>query len=390
MAFKDNNTSIFDTNTVAIPTLATASLPASPVKGQIVYNTTNRRMEIYDSDAAVWKSAEDVRRSQFLTRQTITTGYVMGGYQSGSPWRNVNRMVHATDVCTNLGDLLSYAGAYTSGVANLSKGFLWSTDNSFPGSSAQTSAFNLSTETTAGTNTNWNCKEGGEDRGTIFNQLEWAFIIGGASKTSIDQFNMTTEVMQQQVSPSTFNFTSSLGYYDTTGTATLSGEEHGYAYGSNGSVKVIFATGVMYQAASGTFDWRPTNNPPASGHFIRMQTPEKGGGDLTTYAQQKGINSKIGRGWFGNEGTYNGGYNLRRINFTTDLSLGTVSKPIGNTGEENFDMGQTKQYMLGCYDGSQNNRTWRFTYSTESGSELGAGSTRTGVPGGSSGHCVWK
>jgi hypothetical protein len=201
VAFKSSNSDIFvDSNTVLVPTVDNANLPANPLKGQIIYNTTNRRMEIYDSDAAVWKSAEDVRRSNYLNRQTITTGYVMGGYKSSSPWKNVNRMVHATDVMTNLGDLLAYAGAYTSGVSNLSKGFLWSTDGTFPGTSTTTSAFNLATETTAGTNTNWNMKESRDDPGTIFNQLEWAFILGGINKNSIEQFNLTTETMLQVTS----------------------------------------------------------------------------------------------------------------------------------------------------------------------------------------------
>jgi hypothetical protein len=53
-------------------------------------------------------------------------------------------------------------------------------------------------------------------------------------------------------------------------------------------------------------------------------------------------------------------------------------------------MGQGWQYMMGMYDGAQNNRGWKFNYTTEAGSELGSGSVRTGVPGGSSGHCVWK
>ena len=118
--------------------------------------------------------------------------------------------------------------------------------------------------------------------------------------------------------------------------------------------------------------------------------PNGGTGFLATSGQQKGINSKLGKGYFGNEGTYNGGYNLRRINFATDTNLGNVAKPVGNSGEENFDMGQGWQYMMGMYDGAQNNRGWKFNYSTESGSELGSGSVRTGVAGGSSGHCVWK
>ena len=108
------------------------------------------------------------------------------------------------------------------------------------------------------------------------------------------------------------------------------------------------------------------------------------------HGQQKGICSKVTKGYAGNEGTYNGGYNLRRWNYYTEMQDGTTAKPIGNCGEENFDMGQDWQYMISMYDGLQNNRGWKFSYSTDSGYELGAGSIRTGVPGASSGHCGWR
>ena len=53
-------------------------------------------------------------------------------------------------------------------------------------------------------------------------------------------------------------------------------------------------------------------------------------------------------------------------------------------------MGQNWQYMMGMYNGVQNNVGWKFTYSSDTGYGLGSGSVRTGVPGGSSGHGFWK
>ena len=67
-----------------------------------------------------------------------------------------------------------------------------------------------------------------------------------------------------------------------------------------------------------------------------------------------------------------------------------MSKPHGNCGEENFDMGQDWQYMMGMYDGLQNNKGWKFSYATDSGSQLSGGSLRSGQPGSSSGHGSWK
>ena len=182
MAFLTGNTVSLDNTGMFVPSKATASLPASPTQGQVIYNTDNHRMEIYD--AGVWKDAADIRHGTFLTRLVITTGYVMGGYKDQSPWKNVNRMVHATDVMTNLGDLLTYAGTYTSGVNNLTKGFLWSTTDSMAAGTT-TSAFNLATETNAGLNSAWNTWQAHDDIATIFKETQYAYIAGGTA--DVDQ-----------------------------------------------------------------------------------------------------------------------------------------------------------------------------------------------------------
>jgi len=98
----------------------------------------------------------------------------------------------------------------------------------------------------------------------------------------------------------------------------------------------------------------------------------------------------VGKGYCGNEGTYNGGYNLRRWNVFTETNIGNVAKPHPNCGEENFTMGQDHQYMLGTYDGLQSNNSWKFSYTTDSGTVNPTG-LPPGVNGGtSSGHCGWR
>jgi len=384
MAFKDNNNPIINNDgSFNVPVKAEAARPASPVVGQVIYNRDKNLLEIYDG---VWKPAFDVRSSSFLTRQVITTSYVCGGYKDGTPWKNVNRMVHATDVCTNLGDQLAASGAYISGACNLTRGWFWGMNNAVSGANNTTAGFDMATETSIALDASKNTTTARDDPGTLFKEHTWAFIFGGGSAL-IDMFMMTTETMMGSVSQSTLGYGTNDTFTSDAGTSAISGEAHGYVYGGT-SARVNFSTGTVYANAADTA-WmvmikNQTNWP------LRLYLPSGGTGFLSTSGQQKGINSKLAKGYFGNEGTYNGGYNLRRINFATDTSLGTVSKPIGNSGEENFDMGQGWQYMLGMYDGAQNNRGWKFSYSTESGSELGAGSVRTGVSGGSSGHCVWK
>ena len=390
----DGNTVVHTDGSITVKRYDESTRPTSAPDGTIIYNTDKRRLEIYnstsseinwlghpvnprmyvepsgwsaiDKDASYISSAQEVSSTAFLYRQIITTGYVMGGYVSTAPWRNVNRMVHSTDVMTNLGDLLTHAGAYTSGACNLTRGFLWSCDNSWPGSSSQTTYFNMHNETSGSYGGSLNMQVGRNDCATIQREHYWAYIVGGGN-SYVDIFNMTNETM----------LASSHG-----GATSLSGDN---AQSGNGSFHDE-VKGYVYQ---------DSNN----GHRIDMSTDTTSSSYTVTtgmgtvrgfHSQQKGISSKVGKGYCGNEGSYNAGYNLRRFQFSNETSLGTVSKPIGNSGEENFDMGQTHQYMMGMYDGTQNNRGWRFHYSTDSGFELSSGSLRTGVPGGSSGYCSWK
>ena len=350
MAFYDNATLIMTTSGHITAALTTAGRPASPVTGQMIYNTSTNVLELYDQNQ--WKNVIIPGGGAFLYRQIITAGFVMGGYQSSSPWRNVNKMTHATDVCINLGDLLATAAVYTSGACSQTRGYVW-TGGTYSAGVGLTTGINLWNETgyTVGVGPNTSR----DDMGTIFKETQYAYITGTSS--SVDVFTFSTETFSSgAVSGQTGD--SAYAY----AVSAWSDETVGYWWGSSGQ-KMTFASGTSYTIGT------------AAG--------------VQTNGQQKGISSKLGKGYMGNEGNYNGGYNLRKYISSTD-SYTTVSKPVGNSGEENFDMGQSWQYMMGMYDGSQNNRGWKFTYATDSGFELGAGSISTGVPGRSSGHCVWR
>lgn len=348
MAYYLGSTLVADTTGWNVP--AMASRPAAPVEGQVIYNTTNKKLEIYDS--GYWVVVQDLNRP-FLYRTVITTSYVGGGYQNSSPWTNVNRMVHSTDVMTNLGNLLPEAAAYTSGACSLTKGFIWGTANAFPGSSVNIGAFNMATETGAGT-AYGTLLAARDDSGTVFQETLFAYISGGGS-AHVDVFNLTTEAVYKGNSgPDIGNSGAGTGLSDET-------------YG------VLIVDGNGWKIGFSTTSYHTVNDTAINGG-----------------THQKGINSKVSKGYIGNEGGYNTGYTLRRWSFVTDVNIGNVNKPIGATGEENFDMGQTHNRMMGCYDGAQNNRGWKFSYSTDTGYELGAGSVRTGVGGGSSGHSYWK
>lgn len=381
--------------------ISTTTRPTSPANGQVIYNSTEAKMEIYHNGN--WKDINDIRSGDYFYRTVITTSYILGGYKDSTPWKNVNRMNHSTDIMTNLGDQMSVAANYVSGACNLTKAFVWNTANS-PGSSNVTVGFNMTTEINAGLSDQWNTRRVRDDAGTIFNQHYFAYIIGGGS-ADVDVFNLTTETAYKENAGPIADFGDEVGKYNTTfsgasayvyGIGTVSSETAGYAYqgdGDGNSTKLTFSTSTIQSGGPGTYQ----NLLDVPGSFFLSQNTANVAGSTNRWAlvnasngQQKGINSKLGRGWTGNEGGYDGGYNYRRWNLNTETLLGTVGRPIGNIGEENYDMGQNWQYMMGMYNGAQNNRGHKFTYATESGYELGAGSTRTGVPGGSSGSCSWK
>jgi hypothetical protein len=358
MALVLNTTVVSDGNGIRVPSFASSSRPASPVQGQVIYNTTLKALEVYDG--GYWNTAYDSNRP-FLYRTIITTSYVCGGYKDSTPWLNANRMTHSTDVCTNLGNQLPAYMAYVSGACSLTKGFAFGSGGGWSGATNQMHAFNMATETSGGY---IGTMRNSRDMATVGFAEHYFAYIGGGGTGDIDVFNLTNETMYQN------NMGPDQSGGDDGG--AMCDETAAYMYTSSGSTKLYFAT------VTGT---RVQNNPA----YTTSGTDIRG-----AHGQQRGISTKVGKGYAGNEGSWAGGYNLRRFSFATDVQYGTSTKPIGNSGEENFDMGQDKQYMFGCHNGAQNNLGWRFNYASDSGYEIGAGSVRTGVPGGSSGVCFWK
>ena len=53
-------------------------------------------------------------------------------------------------------------------------------------------------------------------------------------------------------------------------------------------------------------------------------------------------------------------------------------------------MGQDHQYMIGMYNGLQNNLSWRFNYASEQGFQGGTSMEPKGKAGASSGTCAWR
>lgn len=288
--------------------------------------------------------------AEFKYRQIINYAYVGCGYKNASPWKNVHKTVVSTDQTTNLGTLMQYAAAYTSGVCSLNIFYMWATFDGFPGNTVQTSAMNMFTESSYTLTSAMNMINARDDCATVHQEHDRCWISGGGN-SSIDRFNMWTETMA----------TSTLSGGLSGFLASFSDQYYGFWGNEGGTQKVTFATETP--ASHTTF-------------FV--------------HSQQKGISSKMRKGYCGNEGDYAGGYNLRRWYFPTDTNTGNVAKPDTNCGEENFTLGQDWQYMLGQYNGAQNNNSWKFYYATDNGTANPAGLSPTAQAGQSSGHCGWR
>jgi len=291
----------------------------------------------------------------FLTRTIITTAYVMGGYKDAIAWNNVNRTLCATDTTTNLGDgTQELSHNYHSGACSKNLAYVFGAPGAHGTASNYIIAFNMRTEQVYTSSGSRYMAVSTTNIGSMFKEHYTAWICQGGYGTGVEEFNMNTETLVGTITGAVSN---EAGW-------AMSHENFGLAYGSDSNTRTF--------------------------HFATRTSVARAGTHPSAHHQQKSVQSKLINGYAGNEGSYNGGNNLRRTNFYTDVTSGTVSKPIGNSGEENFTMGQDHQYMLGMYNGLQNNISWRFNYSSETGYTGGASLEPKGKGGMSSAVCAWR
>ena len=309
----------------------------------------------------------------FLFRQIITTGYVAAGYRNTVTWRNVNSISFATDVSSNHGDLLQSGSSYMAAAHNRNKMFVFSTNVSGTqgwGAFTNTSCFNMRNNTTLTKTAAMDTPNAvGHSQQLHQTDLDgnntMAYYTGANGSNVIRRFNTVTETSDNAYGLSTS--------YPNLAAASWTGE------GSTGLQDELF--GVWF---NGTSRLRFT---------FATETQASVSASYGASSQQRGTMTKLGFGYAGNEGSYNNGFNFRKTNLITDAQVSVMAKPIGDSGEENFIMGQSHTLMLGMYGApgpTQSNRSWRWNYATDSGFEGGASmqptGTATGVGVGGSNH----
>lgn len=301
-------------------------------------------------------------------RSLFTHGYLAGGYKGSCPWRAVNRTWHATDITLYCGEQLAYAANYLEGTFSDHNGYIHNTADAYAAASAGTQSYSLANGTlrTQGGGTyspfgsgfgfptstgttgvgGWNLSSSrGPYIGCAVNQMgQTGYITGGSGSSTTDKFHFPTETM--------FN-TTSLG---VTGgmTSGIHGENRGY-FATDGGYRYVTYSNDTFAA------W---TNPGHSSTWCKFLS--------TKWGHHYGTTNQTA---------------LLKIRDSDGVALTTTGAKPSSSSEENFQMGQDWGYMLGNYDGQQNNDTQKYAHSTDTVTRLGAASRPKGHFGQSSACC---
>ena len=293
----------------------------------------------------------------YLTRQVITTGFVAGGYKDSVAWQNVNSFDFASETTTGRGNLLTHAGGYIGGAMN--RTYSYTIGSSGTGSSGMAAS-------------------------------------GGVNKWNHKTYAMVTT----QTAPATMNDPEAAVEYDLLGTGKFAWVQTNTANMNKLDMTTdtwttSISTGLSAAGSGVSCYWNETDaifwadtttSAAADGqrkfNFATV-TETNPGISLSTFGNQKGVPGKTGYGWAGNEGSYNGGFSMRRYNYVNNTTSVQGAKPVANSGEENYFTGQAIGVTLGTYTGAgQVLDSGKYTYATESGTLLPSGQWYRGTQSG--------
>ena len=354
------------------PTAASAGAP-------LVYNNNNVAFWAYPG------ATQSIPSGTLATRSFFTHGYMTGGYKDAIAWRSMNKTWHSTDITIYCGEQLNQAGAYNGGSFSDYYGYVHGAGGGYATASTRTVSYNLGTgiqRTTgtglAGANPGGTFGYTGNDPGgagipygsggsasgvgswdlsvarTYFaagvnQQGQTAYIAGGPESANCDKFYMPTEIM-----------------YTTT--------SHGFG-----------ATHCTASHGDTRSYWSLAGNLRYNTYSTDAWTVWSPGTAVSTDGVCKILSSKLGYHYVGSSSNVTTAG--QKFSDSTGSTLSTtVTKPSAY-GEENMQMGQNWGYMLGAYNGYQNNYTVKYNYLTDVLTIMGVATQPKGHVGQSSALC---
>jgi hypothetical protein len=337
-------------------------IPDSNSPGAALYN---------DGTSGFWAypgASNGTPGSGFQYRSLFTHGYLAGGYKGSCPWRAINRTWHATDVTLYCGEQLAYAANYIEGTFSDYNGYVHNAADAYATANAGTQSYSLAngTQRTRGGGTyspsgsgfgyptatgtsnvgGWNMSVARSTHGCAVDQINQVGYITGGGSAVTEKFHFGSETM----------FT------------TTSGPGSGFTSGCHGQTRGYFSVaGARQYIDFSTNSWTAFSSSASPDGWCKF------------------LSTKLGYHYAGNGGNVTSG--IAKFSDSTGTDLSTGMSKIRACGEENLQMGQNWGYMLGNYDGQQNNQTVKYNYMTDSLQQLGTSSQPKGHFGQSSGCC---
>tara|TARA_R110000868_G_scaffold369328_1_gene632679 strand:+ start:1673 stop:2815 length:1143 start_codon:yes stop_codon:yes gene_type:complete len=321
-----------------------------------------------------------IDNGQWRYRSIYTHGYIAAGYKGYNPWRSVNKTWHSTDTTFYCGEQIANTQSYTNGV--------WSDHNAYIVANGGHSAIGSII-----------CSY------SLHNGTIRAFSADGFSSTGISYGYVGNDPKNEGLAYGTAGFGSNVGgmgmsvtRLDMPATQDIKGQSGWFnGGGSTATSRIHFATEVNYtgwdsgsdgigDAASGElrgyFEWAAVYK-----YVTWSNDTWSGAGSWGGWAKDghcKIQSTKWGHHYTGT-GT-NVTAQKSRFSDSTGTNINTYNK-VRSYGEDNVEDGQDWGYIMGHYDGQQNNHTIKQTHSTDVEITLGAAAQPKGHFGQSSGAC---
>jgi hypothetical protein len=379
----------------------TMPLPTTTAGGSLLFNDGTNMYWAYPGDT------QSTIGSGWRYRTLYTHGYIAAGYKGSNPWRSLNKCWHMTDTTIYVGEQLDYSGSYLDGCFSDLNAYVYGTFNGIgvnTGSSIHTSSYSLFNGTSRSQNDlNFNFFGSatvpygytGQDPGNPQGQDGTA---GGSGIAYGTGWNTTTNTQPSGVGGWEMSVARS-----NHGCATAVINQAGYIFGGGSAVtsKHHLPTEIMYTTTTSPQTWGATAaiggqnfayiqglSTTAGQQYMNFandsftQWSSFTGAGLSSDGVNKNLMSKWGIFWCGRD--TNTSTNQALCNDTNQTYTSTVQKT-SNHGEENYHMGQDWGYMLGSYNGQQNNWAVKYNYSTQAMSTLGFAAQPKGHAGTSSG-----
>ena len=314
-------------------------------------------------------------------RSIFTHGYTTLGYKGSNAWRATNKTWHPTDTTLYCGEQMDREGSYLSGTFSDHNGY---TENNG--------------HTTAGTNISSLSLSNGQTRKIT--------TTGGFSSSGVPYGYVGNDPLNEGLSYGTASYGNHVGGWNTSTSIHDCAEGSNYI-GQDGlwgggtttttSHLLHFGTEIMYTTSSCPYTGLSTGadgenycwtshagNNKASFNWSTRSWATHSGYTYGTDGQPKCLSSKWGYHYVGTGNNVT----IGQVKFS-DSNGASISEPakVRAMGEENMQAGQDWGYMMGQYDGQQNNHTVKYNYSNDVQTTLGSTAMPKGHYGLSSGTC---